>query len=92
MREHFFTSSLLTNRTTMKVWRHGKGNYEDDITHYLHIDAVYGEESDCYEITIRQEPYKSKKGKGTKVIDFVAYRKDLEGLLKMAKIKGGRED
>ena len=92
MKKHFFTSSLLTNRITMNVWRHGKGNYEDDITHNLHIDATYGKECDCYEITIRQEPCKSKKGKGTKVIDFIAERKDLEGLLKMAKIKGGRED
>ena len=74
----------------MHVWKYGARNDGNKYTHYISVNASYNKNDDCYEITVRQEPYNSSKG--TKIINFVATRHDLDGLLKIAKIHGGLED
>ena len=87
--KRFFTSSILTNSNTMHVWRYGKGNYSDDYTHYVTVDVRFHREDDNYSFTIRQQPISQKKG--AKIIDFICDRKDLEALLKIAKLHSGVE-
>ena len=81
--------SSIQQENTMYVYKYGQYNNSEKITHFLKVNVSYYKDSDCYRVIIRQEPYKSPKG--TKIIEFVADRKDLDGLLTIAKIIGGME-
>ena len=79
--------SSIASENTMYVWKYGQYNRSETATHLLKVDVDYYKDIDCYRVIIRQEPYGSKKG--IKIIEFVVERKDLDGLLAIAKIKGG---
>ena len=83
-------SSIISGENYMTVWKCGQYNTGKALTHYISVSASYNHIKDCYSIRICQEPYGNNK-KGTKIINFIAKRADLDGLLKIAKIKGGME-
>lgn len=83
------SQSFIELGSTMYVWKYGQDNRSKNVTHFIKVDVRYYKDIDCYKVIIRQEPYSSKKG--TKIIEFVVERKDLDGLLAIAKIKGGME-
>lgn len=82
-------SSIVSGENYMTVWKYGQYNKGNALTHFISVSASYSHTKDCYSIMIRQEPFCGKKG--TKIINFIANRADLDGLLKIAKIKGGIE-
>lgn len=91
MIHHSLVSGIIAGDNYMSVWSYGKQNIKNDLTHYTSVHATYDEEEDCYRVVVRQEPCGRKNGKGAKTIEFICKRADLDGLLKIAKIKGGME-
>lgn len=89
MEKRILQSTLLNTEAKMYVWRWGKYNDSNEQTHFITVTVRYLKKMDLYDLTIRQEPYNSKKG--AKVIQFYAERKHLEGILSIAKIKGDLE-